>query len=271
MVSIDRAGQFVHQHGALWERALFAQLFEGGSRERTLRALSLYQNEDGGWGHALEHDVRTPASHAVATEYALGLMREFGLAEPETVLRTAEWCARAQRDDGTLPLGDEFHRYPRAGWWQEAHEWPADAIVGRLATLGVVPPWLLQRTARWVDRNLTLAELRQLDAESWRYRLYHYGDYFLHAEAPGGWHEAVIGKTLELAEADPGSVGPLSFGWAPRLPDGAIPAALLERHLEAVAAEQAEDGGWPDPHDLLQWRPIRTIWALKRLGEHARI
>src|SRR6185295_939389 len=98
MVSIDRAREFVHQHGVLWERALFIHLFEGGSRERTLRALALHQNEDGGWGHALEHDVRAPASHAVATEYALGLMREFGLAEPETVMRTAEWCARAQRD-----------------------------------------------------------------------------------------------------------------------------------------------------------------------------
>jgi hypothetical protein len=271
MVSIDRARDFVHQHGALWERALFGQLFEDGARERTVRALAVHQNEDGGWGHALEHDVRTPHSNAVATEYALGLMLEFGLGDEESVQRTAEWCARVQREDGTLPLGEEFHRYPRAGWWRETHEWPADAIVGRLAGLGIVPPWLLQRTARWVARNLTLAELRGLDAESWRYRLYHYGDYFLLAEAPGGWHEAAISKTLELAEADPGDTGPLSFGWAPRLPAEAVPAALLERHLTALASAQAEDGGWPDPHDLLQWRSIRTIWALKRLREHGRL
>ncbi|HEV8633990.1 MAG TPA: hypothetical protein VG370_07100 [Chloroflexota bacterium] len=279
MVSIDRAGDFLHQHGVLWERALFAQLFEGGPRERTLRCLALYQNEDGGWGHGLEHDIRTPASNAPSAEYALGLMLEFGLAEEETVQRTAEWSARTQREDGTLALGEEFHRRPRAGWWQEVREWPADAIVGRLAALGVVPPVLLQRTARWVARTLTLDELRGLDGESWRYRLYHYGDYFLNADpslrsragAPGGWHDAVISKTLELAEADPGDSGPLSFGWAPRLPGPAVPAALLERHLDAVAAAQAEDGGWPDPHGLLQWRPIRTIWALKRLREHGRV
>jgi hypothetical protein len=271
MVSIDRAREFVYQHGVFWERALFGQLFEDGPRERTLRALTLHQNADGGWGHALEHDVRTPHSHAVATEYALGLMLEFGLAEAETVRRTAEWCQRTQRPDGALPLGEEFHSYPRAGWWQEAHEWPADAIVGRLAALGAAPHGLLERTARWAERNLTLEELRRLDAESWRYRLYHYADYVLNTPAREGWREAVIAKTLELAEADPGDSGPLSFGWAPRLLDAAVPKPLLERHLEAVAAAQAEDGGWPDPHDLLHWRPVRTIWALKRLRAHGRI
>src|SRR5437660_1065467 len=93
-VSIDRGREFVFANGTLFERALFAQLFDGGARERAVRCLATYQNEDGGWGHALEHDVRAPASSAPVVEYALGVMRAFDLAEPAVVVRTAAWCER---------------------------------------------------------------------------------------------------------------------------------------------------------------------------------
>src|SRR5687768_13485136 len=91
-VSLDKARDFVYQHGVLWERALFAYLFEGGSRERALGCLASYQNEDGGWGHALEHDVRAPVSNAMTTEHALALMREFNLADSALLAATAAWC-----------------------------------------------------------------------------------------------------------------------------------------------------------------------------------
>jgi hypothetical protein len=267
-LSLDRAREFVYQHGVLWERALFAHLFEGGSRERVVRCLALYQNGDGGWAHALEHDIRTPASHAVAAEYALGVMAEYGLAEPEVVARTAAWCEASQAETGEFPLGESFHRYPRAAWWQEMTVYPPDAITGRLAALGAATQRLRERTARWVAQNLTQDELRGLDTESWRYRLYHYADYFMNIEAPDApaWQEAIVAKVVELARAQPGGESALGFGWAASLPAGAIPAELIAKRRAALAAGQTEDGGWADPHGLLQWRPMHTIWALKTLG-----
>jgi hypothetical protein len=285
-LSLDRAREFVYQHGVLWERALFAYLFEGGPRERVIRCLALYQNEDGGWAHALEHDIRTPASHAVAAEYALGVMAEYGLAEPDLVARTAAWCEANQAETGEFPLGESFHRYPRAVWWQEMTVYPPDAITGRLAALGAASapgrgggrpadttvvhprPRLRERTARWVAQNLTQDELRGLDTESWRYRLYHYADYFLNIEAPDApaWREAIVAKVVELARAQPDGESALGFGWATSLPAGAIPAELIAKRRAALAAGQTEDGGWPDPHGLPQWRPMHTIWALKTLG-----
>jgi hypothetical protein len=266
-IRFDNAREFVYQHGTLWERALFALLFEGGSRERAVRCLALHQNEDGGWGHGVEHDIRTPASHPVAAEFALGLMAEFDLADPEIVSRTAAWCEASQGGDGEFPVGEAFHRYPRAPWWQETTSWPPDAIAGRLARLGALPPRLRERTARWVAEHLSLEELRGLDTESWRYRLYHYADYFLNPEAPEAvaWQEAIVAKIVELARAQPDAECALGWGWAARLPDGAIPADLIEKRLGALAAGQQEDGGWPDPHGLIQWRPLHTIWALKTL------
>lgn len=271
--AVHRARDFVFTHGALWEQALFAHLFDGGSRERVLRCLALYQNADGGWGHGLEADIRTPASNAPTAEYALGVLLEFGLGEAETVARTASWCLAAQGPDGDFPVGPSFHDYPRAPWWRDVTRWAPDAITGRLQALGGAPPALLERTARWAAGGLTLAELRGLDESSWRYRLYHYAEYVLRVDTPdeGEWRRAVVDKTVELAREQPDAEAVLGFAWGPALPAGAVPADLRERRLGALASGQAEDGGWPDPHDLLHWRPIRTIWALETLRKAGRL
>jgi hypothetical protein len=269
-IAFDSARDFVYQHGALWERALFAHLFEGHSRERVVACLALHQNEDGGWGHGIEHDIRTPASHPVAAEYALGVMAEFDLADPELLARTAAWCEARQGESGEFPVGEAFHRYPRAPWWHETRVWPPDAIAGRLARLGALPPRVRERTAQWVSANLTLEELRGLDTESWRYRLYHYADYFLDVETPDAdtWREAIAARVVELARAQPDAECALGWGWAAALPAGAIPADLTQKRLAALAAGQQEDGGWPDPHGLIQWRSLHTLWALKTLHAH---
>ena len=56
----DRAEKFIYNNARLLERQLFAYHFKGGSREQVLTALRAYQNEDGGFGHALEPDIRCP-------------------------------------------------------------------------------------------------------------------------------------------------------------------------------------------------------------------
>jgi hypothetical protein len=273
----EKARDFVYQHGALWERALFAHLFEDGPRDRVIACLRIHQNEDGGWAHGVEKDVQSPHSNAVSAEYALGVMVEFGLGE--AVGGTAGWAEASQAEDGTFELGERFHAYPHGPWWQAANRWPPSAIVGRLAQLGAATPKLLERTKAWAAASkpspgtwpvagLTHEDLDALDGESWRYALYHYGEY---AAVDPSWRELVRAKALALAEEDPGPSGPLSFGWAPRFTLVELPAGLRERHVEAVAAAQQEDGGWPDPHDLLQWRPVRTIWALGRLREAGRL
>jgi len=282
-ISIDRARDFVYQQGVLWERQLFGWLFEGGARERVLASLGQHQNEDGGWGNALEHDLRAPRSSAPVTEYALALMREFDLAERERLDRTAAWCEAAQAEDGSFPLGEELHGYPRAPWWQEARFHPPAGIVGRLAALGAATPRRLERTRRWVESSrpesigqwpltgLTMADLRRLDLESWRYRLYHYADYFLNVEVPDApeWRAAILAVASDLARRQPDGECALGWGTTPRVPG--MPTELVDRRLDALAAAQREDGGWPDPHDLPQWRPIGTIWALKALREGGRV
>ena len=95
-----------------------AGLFTGGGTTPVRDAVAAYRNADGGFGHALEPDVRDPASQPAATEMALRIMDETGevhspldfAPEPDSLARELfdeatikahlDHLAHAQRDDG---------------------------------------------------------------------------------------------------------------------------------------------------------------------------
>ncbi|WP_182479278.1 hypothetical protein [Eisenbergiella sp. OF01-20] len=55
--------------------------FEKGRKEDVVSALSYYQNEDGGFGNALEPDNWNPDSTPYTTLYAINLLREIGMTD----------------------------------------------------------------------------------------------------------------------------------------------------------------------------------------------
>ncbi len=61
---------FILREGRLLERRLFATCFEGAPATGVVDAVSAFRNDDGGFGHGLEPDVRCPASLPVDVEVA---------------------------------------------------------------------------------------------------------------------------------------------------------------------------------------------------------
>ena len=59
-VNFEKARDFVYGNGTLFERALFAYLFEGDSPDRLEAIILCYKNPDNGFGHGFEHDLKTP-------------------------------------------------------------------------------------------------------------------------------------------------------------------------------------------------------------------
>ena len=84
-IDVGKASNFVHQHGTLFERALFDFLFAGGSAERVQAIIMCYKNPDGGFGHGFEHDIKAPHSHPLALEYLLSVMKHNGI-KPGAIL-----------------------------------------------------------------------------------------------------------------------------------------------------------------------------------------
>ncbi len=64
-MSLAAARSFILGNARLLDRHRFAFRFEGGRADDVVTALRPYQNADGGFGHALEPDLRGAESEPV--------------------------------------------------------------------------------------------------------------------------------------------------------------------------------------------------------------
>lgn len=81
MNTIEKAKSFIYRNARPLDLARWQYHFENGSPEAVLKALAAYQNEDGGFGHALEADSFNPNSCPIQTWAATEILREVGLTD----------------------------------------------------------------------------------------------------------------------------------------------------------------------------------------------
>lgn len=275
MVSLENARCYVHAHGNLWERALWNYLFLSGPVERVYRCLAPYKNQDGGWGHGLEHDIKTPASNPLMLEFLLTILRDTGLPPGSLLAGTPEWLESIQKPDGSLGNPPQLVDYPRAQWWVDGQNIPA-SITGNLIKFGLCPPDVRARTRVWVEHNLDLDCIRN---NNWLFMAYHPFDYYQNEDDFPGLDD-LQSATLEniyataLAHELQGETNKLfSFFHYAHGPDSLVaknaPPGLVNRILDHLEQSQREDGGWDDEHDLAYWQPYFStliLLALKRFG-----
>jgi hypothetical protein len=95
--------------------------FENGSKEAVLHALSFYQNEDGGFGNALEPDCWNPESSPYTTLCAIGKLNNINFTDTshpimQGIVRYIESCVHF-KGEGWLFSIPSNNDYPRAPWW----------------------------------------------------------------------------------------------------------------------------------------------------------
>jgi hypothetical protein len=114
----DSARAFLLDKARPVERALFRCIFESGPIGDVTQAMSEFQNEDGGYGHGLEADLRTPLSSVLCTNFAMDYWRMIG-AEPSLV-RSALAFLVGEFDKNLRFwrfLPDGAQQWPHAPWW----------------------------------------------------------------------------------------------------------------------------------------------------------
>jgi hypothetical protein len=275
MVSVEKAGCYVHAHGNLWERALWGYLFANGSAQRVHACLLPYKNPDGGWGHGLEHDIRAPQSNPLMLEFLLSVMRDTGLPPGAILDGTPEWLASIQKEDGSLSNPPGLEDYPRAQWWTEGQTIP-DSIAGNLIKLGLCPDEVRDRTRTWVGENVSLESIQQ---NNWLFMAYHPYDYFFNEDdfpEIETFREATLENIYQTAleHERKGELQKLfpffQFADGPEsLVARNAPPGLVDRILDTLQETQREDGGWDDEHGLTYWQPYFStiiLLALKRFG-----
>lgn len=155
--ALDRARQFVAVKGRLLDAVLVQYALGEGSGADALVALAPYQNDDGGFGHGLEPDLRTPASTAIATSTALQILRRVKAPADHPMVRDAiaYLVETVDREQGVWPIiGPEVDEAPHAPWWSHgpdlAAAWngfrfnpTADLLGALIDYAALVPPDLL--------------------------------------------------------------------------------------------------------------------------------
>lgn len=67
----QEVARWIYQNARPLELLTWQYLFEDGDQKRVVDVLTIYQNADGGFGHALEPDNWNPESSPYTTHYAI--------------------------------------------------------------------------------------------------------------------------------------------------------------------------------------------------------
>lgn len=126
--AVDRAVAYVFRHGRPVDAAELAFHLGQGTADVVMHLLGAYRNLDGGFGHGLEPDVRSPASSVLATTVALQRMVRVRVDPKHPMVRTAMGFLAGQMDPETTnwPLVTaEVRESACAPWWRgyNASEW----------------------------------------------------------------------------------------------------------------------------------------------------
>lgn len=117
---------WMYRNARYIDLCLWRYLFEDGDRESVLIALMKYQNDDGGFGNALEADNWNPNSSPITTQHALKILQLINFYDMEHKIYKGIWKYLNSEKDlleygwrFTIPSNDN---YPHAPWWNYSEE-----------------------------------------------------------------------------------------------------------------------------------------------------
>ncbi|MGP0048911.1 MAG: hypothetical protein ACLPZR_08705 [Solirubrobacteraceae bacterium] len=290
---IDKAAaeNFVWSAARLVDRHRYALLFGDGPAQPVIDALCGYRNPDGGFGHALEPDLRSPGSQPAPTLYALEILNEAGAAGGEIARDTHAWIASLAEPDGGVPfVVSGFENYPHAPWWAAAASNsgakpdPGSFLTLALAAVlhagGVSDDDWLERATEWSWRAI---ETTKQPGGYWLKYACAFLDAVPDDQRACAAIAALTGRVDPVAIAPAGGVEgealrPLDLSPRPGSRSRElISQSQVAAHLDAVEAEQQEDGGWMfdwlawSPAQTTDWRGNVTIRALTWLRDNGRL
>lgn len=291
-----RAEQFVWLTARVLEQRLFAHHFLNGGADPVETALDAYRNDDGGYGHALEPDLRGPVSQPLHTGRALRVLDAIGRCGGQRVERVCRYLTSVSTADGALPAVHPGQRgYPAAPFIPVVDDPPSELlatgpVVGVLHRNEVWHAWLFRATdfcwqaVESLDKSHPYeieAAVAFLDSAPDRPR----------AEAAADRLGRLV-REQRLAALDPKRLAdyPVTPGYAlgehhfphdfARTPRSLARAWFTDDEmacsLDFLADEQRADGGWPvrwrqwAPGTALEARPVVTIEALRTLRAYGR-
>ena len=269
---LAHAEEFLNGNARLLERKLFTASFRGAPREPAVAVLRTYQNDDGGFGHALVPEWRGSESCPLVTLAAL------------LVLESLDAC------DDPLLEGVFKHLIQQPAPGHRLH--PMLGIVALLLRQGVVHPWVDDAAAAcWRALDVYADPPAGSGGEPPCFEvLFPALGFVEQADCAGTSCEPqrlrarleslVLEWDLVAFDPEQRGYGHGPLDWAP-LPGSPgrqlFTDRQIERHLDVLVARQCDDGGWPadrpaaTPAAALERRGVRTLQVLRTLRAYGQL
>lgn len=239
--------------------------FEQEEIRPVLETLSVYQNEDGGFGHALEADAWNPNSSPVTTATAVERLLELKVENAnhpvvQGILRYLDSGAdrEGQYWSNVVASNDD---YPHAPWWHTCSDSSAHSIYNPAAILvGFILKYADRDSAQFeygleLARELTQSFLKAPDIEMHPLRCVDtLVEFIAWAELQDKFpyaaiEEAVKTRSVQLIRRDAGawkgySCRPSFFIKSPQHPGYAELAGLLHQELDYLLDLRNTEGIW---------------------------
>ena len=232
-----------------------------GSSDSVLKELLKYQNDDGGFGNALEPDLRTPGSSALATSVGLRILKEINCHSGDSaVSRTVKYLVESYNEsiDAWRIVPDDVNQHPHAPWWHDEGDSlektfggfqlnPKAEIIGLLNHYSNLVPteWLVKLTeftASYIESNEydwieLMNVIRMIETDS----------------LPKTIKERLlpkVAKTIdklvcrESAEWGGHSSQPINLITSPNSPFYDNFKTEINENLDFIISSQSEDGTW---------------------------
>ena len=300
----QRAREFLLTQARPLERTLFATHFEDGERESVFDELARFQNADGGYGRALEPDVRTPSSSALATGIALALLRELDCpAGHPQVSRAVRYLQKTFDENArvwrVVPLNTNDH--PHAPWWHDengslARAFDGFRVIPRALILAsfwhyapLVPgEWLNDLTEETVSYIETVEAFGEGGGSDLEYTVGLAEAQNLPSSYAARLKARILRDLPVVVERDPEKwsgycITPLRAVRSPNAPGADCIPEALQMHLDYQIEHQSADGAWdptwswggfyPDtwPQARQEWRGHLTLETLMNLHAFGRM
>jgi hypothetical protein len=283
---LAKATDFIWRGARLLDRRRFGYLFLDGSAQDVVEALRPYQNMDGGFGNALEPDIRAPLSQPIPTWTALVILDEVGAFNDPIVARACDYFASITTAEGGVPFVMPTVRdFPRAPWWEtddnpQASLNPTAAVAALLHKYHVAHAWLAPATDYCWRAIDGLQATNPYEMRAVIPFLDHVSDRSRAQAAFTRLGQMMLDQHLIALtpENDGEAQTPLNYAPTPQsIARGLFSDTVIEASLNTLAAAQQEDGGWsigwPDwnPASAVEWRGPLTIEALTTLRAYGRL
>lgn len=272
--------EYLVRHGRSLDLALYEFHVGKGDSDAVLQELRKYQNDDGGFGHAIEPDLRIPHSSALGTCVAFQFLTEVDAGNEEPSVHSGvDYFVRSFDDElvGWRIIPPEANDYPHAPWWDyerslKTFGWgnPSAEILGYLIRYRA-----LLEDDSLIDRVLAKAfnRLKEIDEPEF-HELLNYMRLYQHVDADV--QSALLEPLAELIQravvVDPGKWGsygatPLTFARSPESPFAKLFAQeVLNDNLRFMMNAMIDDSHWePNWHwggtYPQAWAQARVEWS----------